>query len=97
MSKTSKRKRKIDTINQALQQQGSKVNRIENEVQQLKKKYDEHIVSHIIDDLQKERFAGSGKPMFTYSDVADRYNTSTSTVSRIAEEYGLSRRKKNNA
>jgi hypothetical protein len=97
MAKTSKKGRKLDNINQTLHRQGSKLNNIENDVQRLKKQYDEHIVSHIIDDLQKERFAGSGKPMYTYSEVADRYNTSASTVARIADEHGLNRRKKNNA
>ena len=97
MSKTSRKGRKLDNINQTLQRQGSKLNNIENDVQRLKKQYDEHIVSHIIDDLQKERFAGSGKPMYTYSEVADKYNTSASTVARIADEHGLNRRKKNNA
>lgn len=84
-------------INQTLQNHGSKINSLGNDIQQLKKQYDEHIVSHIIDDLQKERFAGSGKPLYTYSEVADKYHTSASTVGRIAEDHGLSRRKKNNA
>ena len=97
MSKTSRKGRKFENINQTLQRHGSKLNNIENVVQRLTKQYDEHIVSHIIDDLQKERFAGSGKPMYTYSEIADKYNTSTSTVARIADDHGLNRRKKNNA
>lgn len=97
MSKTSRKGRKLDNINQALQQQGTKLNNIENDVQRLKKQYDEHIVSHIIADLQLERFVGSGKPMYTYSEIGDKYHTSASTVARIAEEHDLNRRKKNNA
>lgn len=97
MSKTSRKGRQIDAINKKQQQQESRMNNLENEVQYLKKQYDQHIVSHIIDDLQQERFLGSGKPMYTYSEVADKYHTSASTVARIADEHGLSRRKKNNA
>ena len=97
MPKTSSKKRKLEAINENLQKQERKLNDIEADVQRLKKQYDEHIVSHIIDDLQKERFPGSGKPLFTYSEIGERYGTSGSTVARIAEEKGLSRRKKNEA
>lgn len=93
----SRKGRQIASINEKMDKQQRQVNNIDNQVQQLKKQYDEHIISHIVDDLQKERFLGSGKPMFTYAEIGKKYKTSASTVARIADERGLSRRKNKEA
>lgn len=47
---------------------------------------------NIIDDITRETFAGSGRWFFTYENIANRNNISASTVSRIAEKNGISRR-----
>lgn len=72
----------------------SRLSNIENHLQKLEKKYDDHIIAHIVEDLDCETFTNSGRYMYTYNDLAQKYNTSASTISRIAEEHGLSRRNK---
>lgn len=47
---------------------------------------------NIVDDLSRETFPGSGRPLYTYENTADRNGTSASTVSRIADKHGISRR-----
>lgn len=46
----------------------------------------------VVDDLTKETFPGSGRWLFTYENIAERRHISASTVSRIAEKNGISRR-----
>lgn len=93
MSKTTSRQnRKDNEFNSRINKNTTKINAVENNVQKLKRDYDEHILRHILDDLQQERFPGSGKPLYTYQEIADRYNTSAATVNRIASEHGLLRR-----
>lgn len=93
----SRATRKQETINSNIQKNTSKINSVENRVTKLEKQYDEHVVTHIVDDLGRQRFRGSDKPMYTYSEIADKYGTSATTVGRIANENGLSRRNKNDA
>ncbi|MCI9069108.1 hypothetical protein [Clostridium sp.] len=47
---------------------------------------------NILDDINRETFPGSGRWFYTYENIADRNNISASTVSRIAERHGVSRR-----
>lgn len=47
---------------------------------------------NVRDDIIRETFPGSGRWFFTYENIADRNNISASTVSRIAEKNGISRR-----
>lgn len=68
---------------------------LKQRVDNAKKEYDQHIDTHIVDDLMCERFPGSGKPMYTYADIAKKRNVSTRRVQQIAEENGLTRRNKN--
>lgn len=97
MSTQSKKNRRDNEIDATLSKQSSEINRLDNEVKKLRKEYDQHVVEHIIEDLQKKRFYGSEKPLYTYVEIADKYNTSSATVTRIAEENNLSRRSKFNA
>ncbi len=94
MSKLSKQKRKEAAVDSRLNSVESTIHRLDGDVKRLKKQYDEHIVAHIIDDLDKETFPGSGRPLYTYSDIGDKYGTSPATVGRIAEEHGRNRRGK---
>lgn len=55
-------------------------------------KYEQHIRRHVIDDLQETRYGG--KPFYSYADIAERYDISTSAVQRIAIAEGLTRRNK---
>ena len=68
------------------QQKRSNRQRMDN----MENKFDEHIRRHIIDDLLRTR--SNGKPYFSYKDIAERYNVSTSMVQRIAVEEDLTRR-----
>ncbi len=47
---------------------------------------------NVIDDITRETFPGSGRWFYTYENIAGRNNISASTVSRIAEKNGISRR-----
>lgn len=94
MSNTSKEKRFKQGVNEQLQKNSRDINNLKDEVRNLQKQYDEHSLMHILDDLDKETFPGSGRPLYTYDNIADRNGTSPSTVSRIAEEHGRSRRGK---
>lgn len=89
---TTKQNRKDNEVDSRITENTTKINVIDNDVKKLKKDYDAHILGHILDDLQKERFVGSDKPLFTYQEIADRHNTSAATVTRIASEHGLQRR-----
>ncbi|MBN1058511.1 hypothetical protein [Clostridium botulinum] len=95
MSKKTKKCRTKEKINNRLIKNETKINKLNNQYEKLKKDYDKHIIQHIIDDLGKETFYGSGRPLYTYKNIASKYNTSSSTISRIAEKNGLNRKKGN--
>ena len=92
MSKTSKQNRRDNEIDSRIYANEGRINSLGNEVKKLEKEHDRHIERHIVDDLQAVRFSGSDKPLYTYQEIADRYNVPVSTVSRVAEENGLLRR-----
>ena len=89
---TTKRNRKDNKVESSIIKNATKINAVNDDVKKLKKEYDTHILRHILDDLQQERFVGSDKPLYTYQEIADRHNTSPATVTRIASEHGLQRR-----
>jgi AraC-like DNA-binding protein len=66
---------------------------MKNKNNQLETAFNKHIERHVIDDLQQTRY--NGKPLYSYSDIADRHNLSVSTVQRIAIAQGLTRRSNN--
>ena len=81
---------------------GAKLDKHDKDIFELKQKcdcskqeYEKHIERHIKDDLMQERFPGSGKSLYSYNDIADRYDVSTSKVQRVAEDNSLTRRNKN--
>lgn len=66
---------------------------IQKELEEKQKNFEEHLRTHIIEDLQKERFSGSGKYMYSYKDIAEKYNVSFGFVQRTAIKENLTRRK----
>lgn len=75
----------IDELKTALSEQRTK---LENQ----EKQFLEHLNRHILDDLQETRYGG--KFLYSYEDIANRHDVSTSYVQRLAADNGLSRRKK---
>ena len=78
---------------------GHRLDNVERDLSQVKRdlmrqreEYEQHIRRHVIDDLQETRY--NGKPMYSYADIADRHELSTSAVQRIAMAEGLTRRNK---
>lgn len=78
---------------------GQRLDNVERDLSQLKRdldrqqdEYERHIRRHVIDDLQETRY--NGKSLYSYADIADRHNISTSAVQRIAIAEGLTRRNK---
>lgn len=51
----------------------------------------------IIDDLTAERFPGSGKPLYSYDDIAQKRKIPKSRVQDVAKRNNLERRSKRNA
>lgn len=78
---------------------GQRLDNVEHDLSQVKRdlqrqqeEYEQHIRLHVIDDLQATRY--NGKPLYSYTDIADRYQISVSAVQRIAMAEGLTRRNK---
>lgn len=78
---------------------GDRLDRAEKDIGKMKRDIERdktnlmnHIDMHIKDDLVAPRFPGSNKPLFTYDEIAERYDVSKSYVQRKAEENGLNRR-----
>lgn len=66
-------------------------------IKELKEEFEKHIEKHIVDDLQKETFPGSGRPLYTYEHIAERNDTNPTHVCRVAKNHGISRRSNNSA
>lgn len=49
---------------------------LENEIFKLNK----YIDMHIIEDLQKPRFPGSDKPLYTYDEIAEKHDITKSRI-----------------
>lgn len=86
--------RKTGSNGYRLDQHDKEIFELKKDAEKAKQKYEQHIERHILDDLSAERFPGACKPMYSYSDIANRHNVSTSKVQRIAEENNLTRRNK---
>lgn len=67
---------------------------LQKEIKQFNANIDKHIIRHIVEDLRKRKFEGSQKPLYTYQEIANKYNTSKSSIQRIASKFMLSRRQK---
>lgn len=64
---------------------------IQKELKEKQKDFEEHLKTHIIEDLQETRFGG--KYMYSYKDIAEKYNVSFGFVQRTAIKENLTRRK----
>lgn len=87
--------RKNGSNGQRLDQHDKDILELKQNVVNAIKELEQHVEMHIKDDLMCERFPGSGKPMYTYEDIAKRHNVSPTKVCRIATENGMNRRSKN--
>ena len=65
---------------------------VRRDLQRQQEKYEQHLRRHVIDDLLETRY--NGKPLYSYADIVDRHQISTSAVQRIAIAEGLTRRNK---
>jgi hypothetical protein len=63
------------------------------ETETTKATLDSHINTHIKDDLETTKFSGTDKPLYTYDEIAQRYQVPKSRVQKVAEENNLTRRK----
>lgn len=86
--------RKSGSNGYRLDQHDKEILALKQNAEEAKQHYEQHIERHILDDLSAERFPGSCKPMYSYSDIAERHGVSTSKVQRVAEENNLTRRNK---
>lgn len=68
------------------------VNKVK-ETETIKVTLESHIDTHIKDDLVMPKFLGSDKYLYTYDEIAERYEVPKSRVQKVAEENNLSRRK----
>ncbi len=83
---------------------GERIERVEKGIKDLKNSFEEqkasyekqkalyenHVRRHVIDDLQETRY--NNKPLYSYADIADRYDISVNAVQKIASEENLTRR-----
>ncbi|MFW6015369.1 MAG: hypothetical protein ACOCRK_02965 [bacterium] len=67
--------------------------KLEKKIKKLEDKFEEHIEHHVLDDILKETYPGSGRWLYTYSDIAKRWKTNSTNISRIAKKHNMSRRK----
>lgn len=79
----------------------NRLKNVENNLDDLKDKYEEskaefekHLKFHIKEDLQKKRFEGSDKYLYTYEDIAKRHNVTKYFVEKVVAENDLQRGKK---
>lgn len=93
----SKRKNDTEKLFNRTNKMQQDLNNLTTKVNGLEKQWNQFSVAQLLEDLQKETFPGSGRYLYTYADLANKYSVSPSTVGRIAEDNGINRRKRNNA
>lgn len=84
--------RKKGSNGQRLDSVEKDLSEVKRDLQRQQEEYEQHIRRHVIDDLNETRHGG--KPLYSYQDIAERHELSTSAVQRIAIKEGLTRRKK---
>lgn len=82
------------SVNNQLRKLRSDVERLKSDMGTVKNDIASIKERNVVDDLMKERFPGSGKPLYTYDEIGTKNSVSTATVSRIADKNDLSRRDK---
>lgn len=85
MRKNGSNGQRLDNVERDLSQ-------VKRDIERQQEEFLNHIRRHVIDDLQETRY--NGKPLYSYADIADRHDISTSAVQRIAIAEGLTRRNK---
>lgn len=80
---------KYDKLQKKINNMENKINKSFNEINNRLSGMEKR---NVMDDITRETYPGSGRPLYTYEDIGKRNNMSASKVSRIAEETGLSRR-----
>ncbi len=66
---------------------------LEDRVSDLERRMSIHDENAIVDDLMEERFPGSGKPRYSYEDLALKWGVPKSRIQDIAKRNGLERRR----
>ena len=84
------------SVNNQVRKLRSDVENLKSEVKAVKTEVASIKERNVVDDLTKERYPGSGKPLFTYGEIGKRNGVSDATVARIADKKDLSRRDKKN-
>ncbi|MCF2671585.1 hypothetical protein JQM60_10715 [Butyricicoccus pullicaecorum] len=67
--------------------------KLEDRVSDLERRMDLHDENSIVNDLCEERFPGSGKPRYSYEDLAQKWQVPKSRIQDIAKRNGLERRR----
>ena len=62
---------------------------IKIQIADLQKQQDEQLERAILDDLEEETYYKSGRPLYTFDDIAERWSVSKAKVQRIAESAAL--------
>jgi hypothetical protein len=78
---------------QRLDKHDDEIYNLKKEAERSKDKFETHIESHIKEDLIIPKFQGSDKYLYTYDEVASKYDIPKSRVQKVAEENDLTRRK----
>jgi hypothetical protein len=84
------------SVNNQVKKLRSDVENLKSEMKTVKTDVASMKERNVVDDLTKERFPGSGKPLFTYGEIGKRNGVSDATVARVADRNDLSRREKRN-
>lgn len=72
-------------------QQDNKLQKIK-ELREKMENYEAMFINKIKEDLAKKTYPGSKRYLFTYKDIAKKYDISVSKVQRIALENNLARK-----
>jgi hypothetical protein len=76
-----------------LDKQDEEISNLKREAEKSKEKFEQHITVHIKEDLMTPKFKGSEKYLYTYDEIAEKYDIPKSRVQKVAEENDLTRRK----
>lgn len=58
---------------------------INDKISELQQQQESQLLRNILDDLDEETYRNSGRPMYTYDDIADRWGVTRSKVQKTAE------------
>lgn len=78
----SRTERDITDIKRNIQDMNQKIS-------ELQQQQESQIERNILDDLDAETFYNSGRPLYTYDDIAERWGVTRSKVQKTAERAAL--------